>query len=30
MSNRELLSRREAEYPIIIKVLKALPQDRFD
>ena len=31
MSNREFLqSRREAEYPIFIKVLKALPQDRFD
>jgi uncharacterized damage-inducible protein DinB len=31
MSNREFLqSRREAEYPVFIKVLKALPQDRFD
>lgn len=31
MSNLEFLqSRREAEYPVFIKVLKALPQDRFD
>ena len=31
MSNREFLrSRREAEYPVFIKVLKAMPQDRFD
>ena len=31
MSNREFLqSRRQAEYPVFIKVLKALPQDRFD
>jgi uncharacterized damage-inducible protein DinB len=31
MSNREFLqSRRKAEYPVFIKVLKALPLDRFD
>jgi len=31
MNNREFLqSRRQAEYPLFIKVLKALPQDHFN
>jgi uncharacterized damage-inducible protein DinB len=31
MSNREFLqARRSAEYPVFIKVIEAMPQDRFD